>query len=338
MSSTREKLFGINHLIREELPTNKVSVIGVGQVGMACAFSCLVQQVCNELALSDINEDKLMGELADLKQGMTFLRHIKISADTNLKVTANSKIIIITAGARQNPGESRLGLVQRNVKIYKSMIAELIKYSPDAILLVVSNPVDIMTYVTWKLSGLPSNRVIGTGTNLDSARFRTFIGQKLEISATSCHAWIIGEHGDSSVPVWSGVNVGGVNLIELNPKLGQPDDPEDWNQIHGQVIKSAYDIIRLKGYTSWAIGLSVSSICSSILKDERRVYALSTLISKWADAPQLGIDGEVFFSVPCVIGSNGILASVSQNLNEIEMGKLKESAMALLKVQNDIQF
>lgn len=166
----------------------------------------------------------------DLRQGLAFLKNVNIDASTDLKVTANSKIIVICAGLRQKPGESRLSLVQRNTEIYKSMIPKLVEYSPNTIFLVVSNPVDILTYVTWKLSGLPSHRVIGSGTNLDSARFRYYIGEKLSIASNSCHGWIIGEHGDSSVPVWSGVNIGGVNLNSLNPKIGLDDDPENWNE------------------------------------------------------------------------------------------------------------
>ena len=229
--------------------------------------------------MTDIDENKLKGEMLDLRQGLAFLKNAKIDASKDMSVTAHSKIIVITAGARQRPGESRLSLVQRNVEIFKGIVPKLVEYSPDAILLVVSNPVDIMTFVTWKLSGLPANRVIGSGTNLDSARFRYYIGEKLDIATPSVHGWIIGEHGDSSVPVWSGVNVGGVNLVNLNPKIGEPDDEEKWNEIHTKVVKSAYEIIELKGYTSWAIGLSVSSICQSILRNEKRVYALSTLIT-----------------------------------------------------------
>lgn len=134
------------------------------------------------------------------------------------------------------------------------------------------------------MSGLPSHRIIGSGTNLDSARFRYFISEKLEISSHSVHGWIIGEHGDSSVPVWSGLNVGGVNLNSFNPKIGQDDDPENWQDIHKQVVQSAYEIINLKGYTSWAIGLSVAAICGSILRNEKRIYALTTSINDWGTA------------------------------------------------------
>lgn len=194
-------------------------------------------------------------------------------------MTAGSRLCIITAGARQRPGESRLDLVQRNTDIFKGIIPKLIEYSPNTILLVVSNPVDILTYVAWKLSGLPKNRVLGSGTNLDSSRFRFLMSQRLNIAPTSCHGWIIGEHGDSSVPLWSGVNVAGVRLRELNPLVGTAQDPEKWCDLHTEVVNSAYEVIKLKGYTSWAIGLSVASLVSSIFSNTNNVHAVSTLVN-----------------------------------------------------------
>jgi len=337
MASTKEKLLGLG-VAGSEKTSNKVSVVGVGQVGMACAFSMLCEGVCNELALTDVMEDKLKGELMDLRQGLAFLKNVKIDADKDLKVTANSNLIVITAGVRQRPGESRLSLVQRNTDIYRTMIPKLVEYSPQAVFLVVSNPVDILTYVTWKLSGLPASRIIGSGTNLDSARFRYYISEKLDIAAASCHGWIIGEHGDSSVPVWSSVNVGGINLRDLNPKIGQVDDPEKWNDIHTQVVQSAYEIINLKGYTSWAIGLSVATIARSILRNEKRIYALSAYIKNWQNAEQLDIKDDVFLSVPCVVGRDGILAMVAQNLQPEEADKFKKSISTLSEVQKGIAF
>lgn len=196
----------------------------------------------------------------------------------DFSVSAGSRLIVITAGVRQKEGESRLDLVQRNTDILKGIIPKLVAQSPDCILLVVSNPVDILTYVAWKLSGLPKNRVIGSGTNLDSSRFRFLMSQKLGVAPTSCHGWIIGEHGDSSVPVWSGVNVAGVRLAEINPSIGTDADTEKWGDLHHQVVNSAYEVIRLKGYTSWAIGLSVASLASAILRNTYNVHAVSTLV------------------------------------------------------------
>ncbi|KAJ0183673.1 hypothetical protein K1T71_000096 [Dendrolimus kikuchii] len=257
---------------------NKVTVVGVGQVGMAAVFSMLTQHVTNNIAMVDVMADKLKGEMMDLQHGSAFMRNAKINASTDYSITAGSKICVVTAGVRQREGESRLDLVQRNTDVLKIIIPQLVKYSPDAILIIASNPVDILTYVTWKISGLPKHRVIGSGTNLDSARFRYLLSEKLGIATTSCHGYIIGEHGDSSVPVWSGVNIAGVRLSDLNPKIGTEMDPENWKQTHEMVVKSAYEVIKLKGYTSWAIGLSLAQLVRAILSNANSVHAVSTYL------------------------------------------------------------
>ncbi|KAK2116210.1 hypothetical protein P7K49_006836 [Saguinus oedipus] len=219
MATLKEKL--IAPVAEEEatVPNNQITVVGVGQVGMACAISILGKSLADELALVYVLEDKLKGEMMDLQHESLFLQTPKIVADKDYSVTANSKIVVVTAGVHQQEGESRLNLVQRNVNVFKFIIPQIVKYSPDCIIIVVSNPVDILTYVTWKLSGLPKHRVIGSGCNLDSARFRYLMAEKLGIHPSSCHGWILGEHGDSSVAVWSGVNVAGVSLQELNPEM-----------------------------------------------------------------------------------------------------------------------
>ncbi|KAF6727840.1 L-lactate dehydrogenase A chain [Oryzias melastigma] len=255
--STQEKLLG---RVMEEAPVgsrNKVTVVGVGMVGMASAVSVLLKDLCDELALVDVMEDKLKGEAMDLQHGALFLKTHKIVADKDYSVTANSKVVVVTAGARQQEGESRLNLVQRNVNIFKFIIPNIVKYSPNCILLVVSNPG----------GGFPRHRVIGSGTNLDSARFRHLMGEKFQLHPSSCHGWIIGEHGDSSVAVWSGVNVAGVSLQKLNPKMGAEDDGERWKEVHKKVVDGAYEVIRLKGYTSWAIGMSVADLVESITEE-----------------------------------------------------------------------
>lgn len=231
MATLRSKLL---NTVMDPVPSSshKVTVVGVGNVGMACTISLLAkvsflfsslhiyiyniykieklknliprnlfrilsQNISSDLALVDMVEDKLKGEMLDLQHGSSFLRNAKINASTDYSVTANSSVCIVTAGARQKEGETRLDLVQRNTDIFKSIIPELVKYSPNTILLIVSNPVDILTYVAWKLSGLPKNQVIGSGTNLDSARFRFLLSEKLKVAPTSCHGWMIGEHGDT---------------------------------------------------------------------------------------------------------------------------------------------
>ncbi|XP_070580096.1 L-lactate dehydrogenase B chain-like isoform X1 [Ptychodera flava] len=311
---------------------NKVTIVGVGQVGMACAFSIVQQGLASEVALVDVIADKIRGEMMDLQHGMAFMKKVKIIADTDYKVTSGSRICIVTAGARQKEGESRLNLVQRNVEIFKGIIPKLVRYSPDTILLIVSNPVDLLTYVAWKISGLPAHRVIGSGTNLDSARFRFLMGEKLGIAPSSCHGWIIGEHGDSSVPVWSGVNVAGTYLQKLNPKVGTPDDPEGWEKIHRDVVDSAYEIIRLKGYTSWAIGLSVATLVTALLRNQHNVFAVSTLVKG-----MYGTEDEVFISLPCSLGSLGIVHVLHQHLTEDEKAKLLNSIKILAALQKDLK-
>ncbi|KHJ39986.1 lactate/malate dehydrogenase, alpha/beta protein [Trichuris suis] len=241
------------------------------------------------------------------------------------------------------------------------MVPKLVKYSPNAILLVISNPVDILTYVTWKLSGLPRERVIGSGTNLDSARLRFLMSQRFNISASSCHGWIIGEHGDSSetgnnsalhiVAVWSGMNIAGVTLKNLNPKIGENDDPEKWKELHRKVIDrlggsalmpiqlsmkwrssySAYEIIKLKGFTSWAIGLSVANICNSIMRNLRQVFALSVNVKGMH-----GIDFETYLSLPCILGEGGITHIVHQQLSASERNQLQKSAKTLFDIQKEL--
>ncbi|EMP24429.1 L-lactate dehydrogenase A chain [Chelonia mydas] len=407
--SVKELLIQNVHKEEHSHAHNKITVVGVGAVGMACAISILMKDLADELALVDVIEDKLRGEMLDLQHGSLFLRTPKIVSGKDYSVTAHSKLVIITAGARQQEGESRLNLVQRNVNIFKFIIPNIVKYSPDCKLLVVSNPVDILTYVAWKISGFPKHRVIGSGCNLDSARFRYLMGERLGIHSLSCHGWIIGEHGDSSVPVWSGVNVAGVSLKALHPDLGtdkdkehwkevhkqvvdsgcnldsarfrylmgerlgihslschgwiigehgdssvpvwsgvnvagvslkalHPDlgtdkDKEHWKEVHKQVVDSAYEVIKLKGYTSWAIGLSVADLAETIMKNLKRVHPISTMVKG-----MYGIHDDVFLSVPCVLGYGGITDVVKMTLKSEEEEKLRKSADTLWGIQKELQF
>ncbi|GAB1292124.1 L-lactate dehydrogenase C chain [Apodemus speciosus] len=370
MSTVKEQL--IQNLVPEEkLSRCKITVVGAGNVGMACAISILLKGLADELALVDSDLDKLKGEALDLLHGSLFLStpkivfgkgYVHIIVETkgmgfsgsdvkgaarcglwelNLEplaeqyyysVSANSKLVIITAGARMAPGESRLTLLDRNVDIMKAIIPDIVKNSPDCKILIVTNPVDILTYVVWKISGFSVGRVIGSGCNLDSARFRYLIGEKLGVNPTSCHAWVLGEHGDSSVPIWSGVNVAGVTLKSLNPAIGTDSDKEQWKTIHKQVVEGGYEVLKMKGYTSWAIGLSVTDLASSILKNLRRVHPVTTLVKGLH-----GIKEEVFLSVPCVLGQSGITDLVKVNLTSEEETLLKKSADILWNLQKDLK-
>nr|CAD7196167.1 unnamed protein product [Timema douglasi] len=290
------------------------------------------QQICTELALVDVDEKRLAGETMDLQHGATFVK-AKITCSTNYEVTRNSKLCIVTAGVRQQEGETRMNLVQRNVGVFKQIVPQLAAYSPDSVLLIVSNPVDVLTYVAWKLSNFPQHRVIGSGTTLDSSRFRVFISERLNVHPSSVHGWIIGEHGDTSVPVWSGVNVSGVRLRDLDPNIGSYEDPDCFGSIHKQVIESAYHLIQLKGYTSWAVALSVSAIAGAILKNTMEVMPVTTYIK----GCRHGVDKEVFLSLPCVLGENGVQYIVKQPLNEEEKRALHRSAETLHDLQVQIK-
>ncbi|KAL4827455.1 hypothetical protein H8958_000394, partial [Nasalis larvatus] len=289
----------IRNLLKEEqIPQNKITVVGVGAVGTAFAISILMKDLAGVLALVDVIEDKLKAEMMDLHHGSLFLRTSKV-------------LVIITAEARQQEGESRLNLVQCNVNFFKFIIPNAVKYSPNCKLLIVSNPVDIFDLI----SGFPKNRVIGSGCNLGSAQFRYPMGER-----------VLGEHGDSSVPVWSGVNVTGVSLKTLHPDLGTDIDKEQWKEVHKQVAESAYEVIKLKGYPSWATGLSVADSADSIMKNLGWMHPISTMIKDL-----YGIKDDVFLSVPCILGQNGISDPVKVTLT-------LKSAVPLWGRQKELQF
>ncbi|KAL2472481.1 Lactate/malate dehydrogenase family protein [Abeliophyllum distichum] len=308
----------------------KITVVGVGNVGMAIAQTILTQDLADELALVDANADKLRGEMLDLQHAAAFLPRTKIQASLDYEITAGSDLCIITAGARQIPGESRLNLIQRNLSLFKSIVPPLAKYSPESILLVVSNPVDVLTYVAWKLSGFPTNRVIGSGTNLDSSRFRFLIADHLDVNAQDVQAYIVGEHGDSSVALWSSISVGGVPVLSFLKRQQIVYEKETLENIHKEVVQGAYEVIRLKGYTSWAIGYSVASLARTILRNQRKIHPVSVLANGFYD-----IDGgDVFISLPAQLGRSGVLGVTNVHLTDEEAQQLRNSAKAILEIQN----
>nr|VZI47553.1 unnamed protein product [Spirometra erinaceieuropaei] len=291
----------------------------------------MTKSTADALALVDCDEKRVAGELLDLQQCSQFVDHCLITGGKDYSYTKDSDVVFITAGARQREGESRLDLIQRNLEILKCVVPEIVKHSPNCIIVVVSNPVDILTQIVWNLSGFPRHRVLGSGTLLDSARFRHLIGKKLGISPASVHAYIIGEHGDSSVAVWSKISVGGLMLADVYPKIGQTDDPEKFADIRKDVVESAYKIIRLKGYTSWAIGLSCATLCHALLHDQHSILPVSTNVKGL-----FGIDYDVFLSMPCVISSDGIMSIVNLELSEKETKRFKSSAEILNAASSDL--
>ena len=240
----------------------KVSVVGCGQVGMAIAYSMLNQEIAGTIALVDVAGEKLDGEAKDLRQGSAFHQRVRILASTEYDIISGSHLVIITAGVAQKVGESRLSLVERNVRIMKIIIPLVLANAPDAAICIVSNPCDIMTAVASKIAGpsVPPGRIFGSGTCLDSSRLRSLIGKSLDVDSRSVHGYIIGEHGDSSIPVWSGVQVGGVPLLK---KGEEPSDSH--HMMHREVVESAGDVIIKKGYTNWAVGKSL--FCAHVSHD-----------------------------------------------------------------------
>ncbi len=297
-------------------------IIGAGQVGMACAYSLLIQHALEEMVIVDVNTEKLEGEVMDLSHGLPFVEPMTVRAGT-LSDGEDADIVIITAGAKQRPGESRLDLVQRNLDIFKNLIPQVVHHCPKAVLLIVTNPVDIMTYVTLKLSGLPASSVLGSGTVLDTARFRYLLGEKFQLDSRSIHAYIIGEHGDSEVPIWSKVNVSGMHLFEEDSQGSALEEADQIKPIFEQVKNAAYEVIQRKGATSYAIGLGVTQIVQSILRNQNRVLTVSTLINGFE-----GIEG-VCLSLPAVVNRLGVSRILNLTLTPTEKEQLQKSSQIL---------
>ncbi len=288
----------------------KIVVIGVGAVGSTTAYTLLLRQRMDELVLIDANMDKAIGDALDMNHGMPFIGGTKVWAGS-YKDCENADIIIITAGSAQKPGESRVELLKRNIGIYESIIGEVLKYNNDGILLIATNPVDIMSYFSWKKSNWPVERIIGSGTLLDSARFRYLIGQHLNIDPRSVHAHIVGEHGDSEVPLWSLANVAG-SEIELAENTKE--------YIFTNTRDAAYQIINTKGSTYYAIALALDRICTAILRDEGAVLNISTLLTDYH-----GIS-DVYLGVPSIVDRSGVREVLPLEITTEEKELLQKSA------------
>jgi L-lactate dehydrogenase len=300
----------------------KVGVVGTGLVGSSFAYALMMRGLATELVLVDSNAGKAIGEMMDFNHGLSFVKPMKISSG-DYRGLAGSKVVVITAGASQRPGETRLDLLSRNAAIFRSIIPEVVKNNPDGIILIATNPVDILTYVSLEVSGLPFSRVIGSGTILDTSRFRFLLGQYYGVDTRSVHAYIIGEHGDSEIPLWSLANIGGVRLQEFAPLRNKSYDQEEMNKLFVTVRDAAYEIIRRKGATYYAIGLGLLSIVEAIVGDYRSVLSVSTLMMG-----QYGVR-DICMSLPCVVGANGIEEVLMLNLSRDEEDGFRASANKL---------
>ena len=310
----------------------KAVMIGCGFVGSASAFSLMESGMFTELVLIDADPNKAEGEARDISHGVPFAKPMKIYAGNYDDIT-DAGIVIVTAGANQQAGETRLDLVKKNINIFKSIIPEIKKRNFNGILLIVANPVDILTYTAVKLSGLPENRVIGSGTVLDTARLKYAIGNHLDVDNRSIHAFIIGEHGDSEIAVWSSANVSGIPLNNFCEMRGHFDHKNATEKIAQDVKNSAYEIISMKRATNYGIAMSVKRICEAIVRNEKSILPVSSVMHG-----EFGIE-DVSLSMPAIVGNHGIETLVPISLNEEETKKLQDSAKTLKDIlaQNGLQ-
>lgn len=312
-----------------EINHGKAAIIGCGFVGSATAFALVQSRIFTELVLIDANRERARGEAMDIAHGIPFSGQMKIYAGDYSDV-GDCAVIIITAGAGQKPDETRLDLVHKNVEIFKNIIPQISEQNFKGILLVVSNPVDILTYAAVKLSGLPENHVLGSGTVLDTARLKYYLSKHLDVDSRSVHSFIIGEHGDSEIPAWSSANISGISLDSFCKMKGFYDTETAKDEIADDVKNCAYEIIEKKQATYYGIAMSVKRICECIMKDEKSILPVSSMLHG-----EYGIEG-ISLSIPSVIGKRGVERRILISLSDDELEALKKSANLLKSVADSI--
>jgi L-lactate dehydrogenase len=301
---------------------NRVAVVGLGNVGASFAYALLLSGLAAEIVLIDVNHAKAEGEAMDLNHAVPFAKPTRIWAGT-YEDCAGAAVTVIAAGANQKPGETRLDLVHKNANIFSAIVPEIVKHNPNGIILVATNPVDVLTYVSYKISGLPAARVIGSGTILDTARFRYLLSQHFGVDARSVHAFIVGEHGDTEVPVWSMANIAGMRLADYCEAHELKCDQADLDEIFRQTRDAAYEIIQRKGATYYAVAAGLMRIVEAILRDQSTVLSVSSLVEG-----QFGLS-DVCLSLPTVVSHRGIERVLQLILSEDERVLLEKSASVL---------
>ena len=310
----------------------KIAIIGAGHVGSTFAFSLMLSGLAREIVLIDKDDSLAIGECMDLNHGLSFAHPTKIYA-AGFEGCKDADIVVITAGANQKPNETRTDLINKNVAVFKEIVPAVVKYTKDAILLVVTNPVDILTYVTLKLSGFPSNKVIGSGTVLDTARLKYMISDYSKVDPNNIHAYIIGEHGDTELPVWSNATIGGMDIETYCTEYAkQGNAKNELKEIFLKVKNSAYEIIKRKGATNYSIALSLVKITRAILRDENSILPVSTLITDY-----YGIS-DVCISIPSIVNLHGVEQYVKIDLSVEEQKLFKLSANTLKEFIKTIRF
>ncbi len=311
-----------------EINSRKAAIVGCGFVGSASAFALMESHLFTELVLIDADRNRAEGEALDISHGLPFSKPMRIYAGEYQDIS-DAAVVIVAAGAGQKPGETRLDLVKKNVGIFKSVIPEITKYNRDGILLIVANPVDILTYAAKQLSGFPSNRVFGSGTVLDTARLKYLLGEHLGVDSRTIHAFIIGEHGDSEIAAWSSANVSGVPLHKFCEMRGHFEHDAATERIAEDVKNSAYRIIEKKKATYYGIAMSVRRICEAIVRDEKSILPVSSI----QNTPDIS---DVALSMPAIVGRHGVECTVPIELSDEEKAALKQSADTLKAVIADV--
>ena len=312
---------------------SKLTVVGAGAVGTAVAYSAAISGVARSVALYDINGPKVRADALDIAHGIQFTPTGTVEGSDDINILKGSDLVIVTAGAKQKPKQSRLDLAQSTVDLMKIIVPQMLEVAPDAIYMFVTNPVDVVTYAALKISGLPRNQVFGSGTVLDTSRFRYLISQETGISSKSIHALIAGEHGDSEVALWSSAEIGNVPVQEWGTTLsGKPFDDVLKERIARDVVNSAYESIEGKGATNFAIGLASTAIATAVLRDEHRVMTISSLLEDWA-----GIS-DVCMAAPTVVTRNGAGRTLVPPMSGREFAGLRKSADEIKAVAKSLGF
>lgn len=310
---------------------SKATVVGAGAVGSATAYAMLIRHTAHEVVLYDINETRVRAEALDLAHGAMFTGSSSVTGSANIADTAGSRVIVVTAGAAQKPGQTRLELIETNAKIFATMIPQLKKESPDAIFVIVTNPCDVLTMLAVEQTGADPARMFASGCVLDSSRFRWLLGEKAGIAPRSVHASIVGEHGDTEFPLWSTATIGQVPLLEWTRDGEKVFAPEDLDDIAEKVRNAAYEIIEGKGATNYAIGLSGAVITEAIMQDSNSILPVSPVLSGYK-----GIDG-VALSVPCIVNADGAHPIHETTFSEKELDLLQKSAHTLTETANNVR-
>jgi len=306
---------------------SKLAIVGAGAVGSTMAYAALMRGAAREVALFDINKAKVEAEALDLSHGIQFMPMAQVVGSDDLEVLAGADVVMFTAGAKQKPGQTRVDLAGATISLVQKVLPDVVRVAPNAVHVMVTNPVDIVTYAALKISGLPSSQLFGSGTVLDSSRLRFLIAKETGVAVQNVHAYVAGEHGDTELPLWSSASLGAVPLLEWNGIEGYgPLTLQVRDRIAREVVQSAYRIIEGKGATNYAIALAGSRIIEAILKDERRILPVSSLLDDY-----YGIS-DVCLSVPALVGASGVSERLRVPMSSDELAGLRASAVAVREV------